>query len=223
MKSLAQAQNSEKSLIRLRRLYVQSQPDREVTMRDITDEIETLYISDVPNVDEEDLLELIEEEDDEEEERLEEEEGIDIRQTEEQQITFVDHQDLICRRLSAIKAVVKKLITESSTDETGTESRIQKHTPRNISWITEEYRVITLISDQFAPYFPKYGKLQKHPALLLPFMTLCNAIFRLAGYGKLTRSVHPVVSPSAEQTLHLDETSIYELFGSSFGMYQFVS
>ncbi|KAI8384533.1 uncharacterized protein BYT42DRAFT_264403 [Radiomyces spectabilis] len=41
--------------------------------------------------------------------------------------------------------------------------------------------------------------------------------------AKFTRSVHPVVSPSAEQTLHLDETSIYELFGSSSGMYQFVS
>ncbi|KAI8391488.1 uncharacterized protein BYT42DRAFT_543029 [Radiomyces spectabilis] len=104
-------------------------------------EIETLYISDVPNVDEEDLLELIEEED-VEEERLEEEEGIDIRQPKNNKTTFVDHQDLSCRGLNALKAVVKKFITESSTEETGTESRIQKHTPRNISWTTEEYRVL---------------------------------------------------------------------------------
>ncbi|KAI8394079.1 uncharacterized protein BYT42DRAFT_29736 [Radiomyces spectabilis] len=41
MKSLAQAPNSEKFLIRLRQLYVQSEPDREVTMHDITDEIES--------------------------------------------------------------------------------------------------------------------------------------------------------------------------------------
>ncbi|KAI8393664.1 uncharacterized protein BYT42DRAFT_609437 [Radiomyces spectabilis] len=186
-------------------------------MRDITDEIETLYISDVPNVDEEDLLELIEEEDDEEE-RLEEEEGIDIRQTEEQQITFVDHQDLICRRLNTIKAVVKKLITESSIDGTGTKSRIDKHTPRTISWTNEEYRLITLISDQLAPYYPKNGKLQKHPVLLLPFITLSNVILRLAGYSKFTKQIHPSVSPSAEHVLHLDETSIYELFGSQKGM-----
>ncbi|GAA5796257.1 hypothetical protein HPULCUR_001627 [Helicostylum pulchrum] len=136
-----------------------------------------------------DYIEDIEDQDDEQEQR--------------------NDTDLSRRRLFHLQSIIRDLLLKSGKKSVSVQDL--KDTSNDLE--DKEISVCMLIFNLIAPYIPVH-KNRGSFAYQLPFLLMCNQIFRVTEYFKFVIKLCPIIKPGSLSSLRMDAAGLYSLFSS---------
>ncbi|GAA5798712.1 hypothetical protein HPULCUR_004117 [Helicostylum pulchrum] len=136
-----------------------------------------------------DYIEDIEDQDDEQEQR--------------------NDTDLSRRRLFHLQSIIRDLLLKSGKKSVG----VQDLKDASNDLEDKEVSVCMLIFNLIAPYIPD-RKNRGSFAYQLPFLLMCNQIFRVTECFKFVINLCPIIKPGSLSSLRMDAAGLYSLFSS---------
>ncbi|KAI9249361.1 hypothetical protein EDC94DRAFT_327795 [Helicostylum pulchrum] len=117
--------------------------------------------------------------------------------------------DLSRRRLLHLQSIIRDLLLKSGKKSVSVQDL--KDTSNDLE--DKEISVYMLISNLIAPYIPDH-KNRGSFVYQLPFLLMCNQIFRVTECFKFVIKLCTIIKPGSLSSLRMDATGLYSLFSS---------
>lgn len=119
-------------------------------------------------------------------------------------------------RINAIKAVTKKLLLSSKIGYRAKAKDISDCWKGETDLEEEEIDAALKVINTLRPYLYSRSdeKGNRSAGDIIPFVILANDILTTTRYTDMAREISPIIGLSEIHTLHLDATSMFEMFGS---------